>query len=102
MCNKGIKDCFLINHISKNKDWDRLIFCGINRTENETRLIWFTKKDFCEFVETTNDIFCHQQGGKKIKNDDYMCGNIEGLLQACFTKSISEWKRKQTLIDFII
>ena len=23
MCNKGIKDCFLINHISKNKDWDK-------------------------------------------------------------------------------
>jgi len=102
MCNKGIKDCFLINHISKDKDWERLIFCGINPTEKETIFVWFTKQDFCKVLETTNDIFGHQQGGKKIKNDDYMCGNIDGLLKLPFVKQITEWKRKQTLIDFIL
>ena len=102
LCNKGVNNCFLINHISKDKDWDRLIFCGINRTESDSIFIWFTKEDFCKLIKTNNDIFVHQQGGKKIKNDDYMCGNIEGLLRQPFVNHISKWQRKKTLIDFIL
>ena len=102
LCNKGVDNCFLINHISKDKDWDRLIFFGINRTESNSILIWFSKEDFCNTIQTSNDIFVHQQGGKKIKNDDFMCGNIEGLLRQPFVNHISKWQRKTTLIDFIL
>ena len=99
--NKGDEDCFIINHISKEKDWERLIFFGINLTEQNSRLIWFTKEDFYSELEKNNDIFNHQQGGKKIKNDDYMCSNIKILLKQSFVKQILDWPKKTTLIDFI-
>ena len=101
VCNKGDEDCFIINHISKEKDWERLIFFGINLTEQNSRLIWFTKEDFYSELEKNNDIFNHQQGGKKIKNDDYMCSNIKILMKQSFVKQISDWPKKTTLIDFI-
>lgn len=102
VCNKGDEDCFIINHISKEKDWERLIFFGVNLTEQNSRIIWFTKEDFCLILEKSKDIFSHQQGGKKIKNDDYMCSNFKQLLKQSFVKHISEWPRKQNIIDFII
>ena len=68
----GVKtDSFVINHVSKDKDWEYLVFCGINPKESDMRLIWFSNEDFKTHVETS--CFNTQQGGKKIANDDYMC-----------------------------
>ena len=74
-------DSFVINHVSKGKDWDRLIFCGINPREEDLRLVWFTRADFAKHVESgASSCFNTQQGGKKIKNDDYMCTDIQTLM----------------------
>jgi len=76
--NGGItKDSFIINHVSKEKDWDFLLFIGIN-SEKNMRIIWFKKEDF---KENCNTCFNFQQGGKKIENDDYMCTNIKILVK---------------------
>jgi len=74
-------DSFVINHVSKGKDWERLIFCGINPREEDLRLVWFTRADFAKHVENgESSCFNIQQGGKKIKNDDYMCTDIQTLM----------------------
>ena len=39
-------DKFIINHVSSGKDWERLVFVGINENEEDLRVIWFTKEDF--------------------------------------------------------
>ena len=90
---KLIKDnTFIINHISIGKDWHRLIFLGINKN-SENILIWFKKIDFKNYINNNpdNNIFLHQQGGKKLNNDDYMCTNICKLLSLSFIKKIHNW-----------
>lgn len=76
--NKGNinKDSFIINHVSKDKDWDFLLFIGINPEPKDIRIIWFKKEDFREHYSTCFNV---QQGGKKIDNDDYMCTRIDEL-----------------------
>jgi len=74
------KDQFVLNHISKGKDWERLIFCGVNPKEEDLRILWFNKADFVKHIESECvSCFNTQQGGKKIQNDDYMCTNIHTL-----------------------
>jgi hypothetical protein len=71
------KQKFIINHVSLNKDWDILLFCGISLTtqnEIEYTIVYFTKKDFEEKLQKL--YFKHQQGGNSIKNDDFMCSGI--------------------------
>lgn len=86
-----VKDKFVINHISKDKDWERLIFCGINEKEEDIRIVWFFKKDFIEYLNSEDCIFKYQQGGKKIQNDDYICTDVESMLELPFVRNISEW-----------
>jgi hypothetical protein len=86
------KDRFFINHVSKDKDWDRLIFFGINENIEESKFIYFDKNSFVEYVNSGGDgMFRLQQGGGKIGNDDYMCFNVTGLRTLSFVKDISEW-----------
>lgn len=74
------KDSFVMNHVSKGKDWDRLIFCGINPKEEDIRILWFNKEDFVNHMGSgCVSCFNTQQGGEKIQNDDYMCTNIQTL-----------------------
>lgn len=74
------KDSFVINHISKDKDWDRLVFCGINKNPNDIRLFWFSKEDFITHLNSgEKSCFKKQQGGNKLKNDDYICTKINTL-----------------------
>jgi len=76
--NGGVtKDSFIINHVSKEKDWDFLLFIGIN-SEKNMRIIWFKREDFKENCSVCFNI---QQGGKKIDNDDYMCTRINDLIK---------------------
>ena len=74
--NKLNKDSFIINHVSKDKDWDFLLFIGINPEPSDIRIIWFKKEDF---KNNCSVCFHVQQGGKKIENDDYMCTKINEL-----------------------
>lgn len=88
----GVKeDQFIINHVSKDKDWERLIFFGINNTEEGSRLFWFTKQDFLNHLESDNCLFAPQQGGKSIGNDDYICTKVNYLVECDWVKSVEEW-----------
>ena len=83
----------VLNHISKDKDWDRLIYTIINSNESDFKMIWFTKESFIEMINTT-DIFSHQQGGKSVNNDDYMVSGQRKILELInhpLVKDISEW-----------
>lgn len=77
------KDNFIINHVSKEKEWEFLLFIGISDpVDLQMRPIWFTREDFKKYGCSC---FNTQQGGKKIENDDYMCTNIQGLLSCDWT-----------------
>lgn len=90
--NGGVKkDQFIINHVSKDKDWERLVFFGINQNQNDSRLIWFAKEDFLTHLESDENCFASQQGGKSIGNDDYICTKVDRLIECSFVKSITEW-----------
>lgn len=84
-------DSFIINHVSVGKDWERLIFCGINPYENDARIVFITKADFEDHLRSQNCYFNVQQGGKKVGNDDYICTNVAALLECDFVKDIAEW-----------
>ena len=83
------KDSFIINHISRDKDWERLIFFGINPDEEDARLVWFSKEDFIANLDS--GLFAHQQGGKSIENDDYICTKVAALLAEPWVKTVDEW-----------
>jgi hypothetical protein len=74
--HKGIpkKDLYLINHISVDKDWDRLIFFGINPVYNESRFFFFDKSDFVENLDhlKREKIVYHQQSGNRGGLDDFV------------------------------
>ena len=85
------KDSFIINHVSRDKDWERLIFFGINPDEEDARLVWFSKEDFIAHLESDECLFAHQQGGKSIENDDFICTKVSALLAQSWVRSIDEW-----------
>lgn len=76
------KDSFVINHVSKGKDWEYFLFVGINKECQDLRIAYFTKLDFINHMETSgnNCLFNHQQGGTNVNNDDYMCTKIPELM----------------------
>jgi len=84
-------DKFIINHVSVGKDWERLIFCGINPDEKDARIVFITKADFEAHLKSDKCYFNVQQGGKKVGNDDYICTNVAALLECDFVKNIAEW-----------
>ena len=84
------KDSFIINHVSKDKDWERLVFFGIN-PDNSSRVVWFTKEDFLSHLESDECLFAHQQGGKSIENDDFICTKVKDLLECDWVKSVEVW-----------
>ena len=85
------KDQFIINHVSKDKDWERLVFFGINTTEEGSRLFWFSKEDFLKHMESNARLFKHQQAGESTGNDDYICTKINLLVECDWVKSMEEW-----------
>lgn len=85
------EDQFIINHVSKDKDWERLVFFGINPSEDDCRFFWFYKEDFIQHLESGECLFSSQQGGKSIGNDDYICTKIDKLKSMSFVKSLDQW-----------
>ena len=90
-----IANHFIINHVAVGKDWDRLIFCGINPLDSgasRASVYYFTKKDFASYMKSGgNLVFKHQQSGKKGGNDDFICTNFKKFVSLPFVKEISEW-----------
>lgn len=87
-------NCFTFNHIAVEKDWERLLFVGINGANKSDWVIkWFTKEDFVTELQSPNTIFKHQQGGKKSDNDDYMCAGTraEQLVSKPWVHLFSDW-----------
>ena len=92
LASKGIKDSFTMNHVSICKDWERLIFTGIN-VDGNNRMYWMDKKDFINNINSDKRIFNYQQGGKKGENDDYMImgTNVMKLKDIGLFRSMETW-----------
>jgi len=82
-----LKTEFICNHISLDKDWERLIFLGINAETDEYFPYFITKDNFRNNIGQFN----HQQGGITVKNDDYMLLTKPPNVLSFFQK-INEWK----------
>ena len=82
---------FTFNHIGIGKDWDRIIFMGVNG-DLENKLVWFTKKDILQLLETSTCL-AHQQGGKTSENDDYISANKNSqiLMNHPLAKTMEQW-----------
>jgi hypothetical protein len=95
--NKVIENSFSLNHVSKNKYWDRLVFLGINYDTDNSIMKFMEKKDFVDLLENKKDdfftYFSYQQGGKNGKNDDFMSKNTKllKLLSSPYMREINEW-----------
>ena len=70
-----VVDKFIINHVSVCKDWERLIFCGINPSEQDIRVFYITKADFEAHLES----------------DDYICTNVAALMETSIARPIVQW-----------
>ena len=68
-----------------------MVFVGVNPDESNLRIVWFNKEDFNTHLTSTNPLFKVQQGGKKVGNDDYICTNVQSLLECDWVKSINLW-----------
>lgn len=71
---RNFKHQYMFNHIALEKDWDRIIFCGVNG-DLEVDLVWFTKDEIKELLNDPN-YFTHQQGGTESQNDDYLSSGL--------------------------
>ena len=90
-------DTFTMNHVSLEKDWERLIFVGINPQSHESHIKFITKQSFAELLvnnqEEFRKYFGRQQGGKKSNNDDYISSEskLRSLLNSKHMKMINQW-----------
>ena len=95
-------DEFTFNHIAQYKDWDRLIFFGINPEPSQDRVNWkpgakppefraffMNKVDFQKHLPSS--VFSRQQGGNDGGNDDYMVGGynkFQALIKLPFVRPV--------------
>lgn len=81
-CNK----CFTFNHIGVNKDWERIIFCGINGDLEEC-FVWFDKNTLKQILHDEK-CFTLQEG-----EDDFfsMGSRSSNLLNHPLAKKMEEW-----------
>lgn len=86
-----VVDKFIINHVSVCKDWERLIFCGINPSEQDIRVFYITKEDFEAHLKSDDCLFNVQQGGQNGGNDDYICTNVAALMETTIARPIVQW-----------
>lgn len=90
-----IDDKFIINHVAVGKDWERLIFCGVNPLDSQSnryQMYFFDKSDFTNYMKSGDrTVFNHQQSGSKVANDDYMCSKFNKFIELPFIKPIEMW-----------
>ncbi len=86
-----IDDKFINKQVYYGKDLERLVFVGVNKNEDDLRVVWFSKEDFNNNLLSDNSLFNVQQGGKGVGNDDYICTKVESLLKSDWVNSIDSW-----------
>jgi len=86
------KDVFMMNQVGVGKDYDRLLFIGINPNFEESRIVWFDKKDIKKIINN-KDYFGYQQGGNNAENDDYMSGSARliRLINSKYARTLEQW-----------
>ena len=84
---RNLNNEYTFNHIGVNKDWERIIFCGINGNLQE-KIVWFTNEEIQKILAESNSCFRFQEG-----DDDFfsMGKNSTNLLNHSFAKNIMEW-----------
>lgn len=90
------QDTFIINHVAIGKDWERLLFVGINENILDTRAKFMEKNTFIEMFKNQTDFYKYfnvQQGGTHGNNDDFISADkkLYNLLKSDYVKDISEW-----------
>ena len=89
-----------INHVSKDKHWERLIFCGVDLVDGVivSKVVWCTKEDFLTCLRETEKnrrlaLWGIQQGGEKGNNDDYMNSGsrTREWIKSVYTRDIETW-----------
>jgi hypothetical protein len=94
---KGIvqPNCFIFNHFSIGKDWERAILIGSN--PHTTHIVWFTRDDLESYLLGPNIFFNRQQSGAKGNNDDWMYNSKSKkrawplFINLPWVKSLEEW-----------
>lgn len=91
------ENTFTLNHLALRKDWDRLVFIGVNPDDKEDVIFWITKEDAIECVEKGLYIK-KQQGGKQGDNDDYIStsDDLMKLYYSNYAKTIDQWNGDQS------
>lgn len=86
------EDDFTINHVAVGKDWERLIFFGVNKDPSKFRAKFMTKEQFVRALEET-DFITSQQGGKKSGNDDWMISGkrLCKMMESKYMQDLTEW-----------
>jgi hypothetical protein len=88
---------FVFNHISVGKDWNRIVFCGLNLKMETSVLLWLTKEDFITMVETLK--INRAQGGNKMKNDDFIISGpnvCHKAIKFSHIKTLNDWEFTKT------
>lgn len=77
---------FTFNHIGVNKDWERIIFCGING-DLDCAMKWFTNEEMKEILHDKT-YFSRQEG----PDDFFSMGQRSTLLlQHPYAKNMEDW-----------
>ena len=91
------ENSFTMNHVAQHKNWDRLVFVGINYSIDESIGKFMEKTTFDDLLHNNKQIFdmyfSIQQGGKNSNNDDYISSGkkLENLLNSEYMKDLSQW-----------
>lgn len=89
----SVANPMMINHLSVGKDWERLLFIGVDSPENidNPTIFFIYKEDFLNMIDEEHPAFKNQQGGKKLNNDDYIVPNVNFLLADKRVKDVAQW-----------
>lgn len=83
---RNVKYEFTFNHVGVNKNWERIIFCGVNG-DLEVKMCWFTNEDVKAIIQESS-CFAKQEGP-----DDFfaMGKNSTALLNHPYAKNMEDW-----------
>lgn len=99
------RNMFIMNHVAKTKDWDRLLLVtvnpqreGIHVDSERVNFYWQSKSDFVNYMSTTpykESVFRYQQSGEKAKNDDYICSGkrLKQWIEMDSVKTLDQWQK---------
>ena len=90
-------NCFMFNHFSIDKDWERAILMGVN--PDSAHIVWFTRDDLAtHLLEPKTKRFIRRgQGGENGNNDDWLYDSKTKkkawslFINLPWVKSLEEW-----------